>query len=789
MSKIVSWNLNQKDDFIVITSKDLKRYQYKDTKEDKFELKSSFDLNQGIVKCFSWNPKYFFKEDSYLALGLNNGNIILYDLQNNEIMKEFSLKSYPRPSNCISWNPIQTNYIAIGVEKYKNMSSIIIWDFNTRGEKSTYLKDQFSLQTKPYEIVQNPQFEFYSESVTSLAWIPNQSTCLFSGIYKYIKLFDFRDLKKTSTSLLAHNGYVKGIQFDPNDLFKFITWSDTDSIIKLWDTRKLNEPMKLIHTNLKNPNFIYENFSNSSIISSIDKNENIIKLWDLSDSKRLEFKYSIYKNIYTNEPISSISIHPFQNNLILTNTISDQIKIIKTKSHFSSSFHSNGNLYSFEKIEKNQESFEINDIMFSRAFKGIGIENQKNIKISKESNEIDKIFLFEWMERFKKLNQEMDRKIEDYIYPSVEYLLNKEEKEGYLIDKNQFKIFKILNKKEEREMNGFQIFDRNILFIYDWLDMTFNDDKSTRTFAKYIFNLNLSKATQILFSLDQSSYKYLAFSLFKYNQDTRDQFRDLFQNEKLDDPYLRVAIGFLCSKNNDYSCILYENQISFHDRLSFALKYLSNDLLIQYLLKMKDYFILNGDLQGLVLTGLNSNETIQLLQNYIDKTNDIQIPCLIMCQLPIKEKQVLFWLETYRDLLDKWSLWEQRTLFDIEISRLKNIESNHIIIKCKFCNQTISNVSKNQKTRNFRKYVQNNSNSTSCKNCNKSLPSCSICQLPFGSSNYCFGENNSKKFDNLDYSMVWCTQCKHVGHLKHLKEWFSIQKECPVSDCKCKCYF
>lgn len=36
---------------------------------------------------------------------------------------------------------------------------------------------------------------------------------------------------------------------------------------------------------------------------------------------------------------------------------------------------------------------------------------------------------------------------------------------------------------------------------------------------------------------------------------------------------------------------------------------------------------------------------------------------------------------------------------------------------------------------------------------------------------------------------AWCQKCKHGGHASHLSRWFDSHRVCPVSDCRCACYF
>jgi hypothetical protein len=718
---MISWNTNSPNHFVVIGT-DLKSFKTENNRiitKDKFELVSP-------VRSFAWSPKYF-KEEGCIALGLSNGNLQLFDFSNHETIKEFG-NNQQRACQSLAWNPIQTNYIAVGFEKSRNTSSLAIWDYNTRGDRPK--KDEFQTSSKSNEYVSIPQFEFNTnfEPTTALTWIPNQHTCLFAGILKSIKLFDFRDTKKASSSFVAHGSNIKGIHFDPNDATRMISWED--GLIKVWDTRR----METIKSFKVGSNIVYENLN--GMIASFEKNE--LKLWDLLDGKKLQYKYSNYKSITIPDGIQSISFHPTRCNEMLI--YNDAIRLMQ-----------NGN---FEMIafgmdlhgpfEGKRESLEISDVMYKRAIRGFGLNIEKNITICKEMDQ-EREFLWTWVEKWKRI-------------PGAENLSD----------------VKTTKSMSVPEMSGFTTFDRpGPNQIFDWLE-TSCFTTTTRTFAKHVFNLCLKKAIPLLTSLDNPFYKYLAYALFKYSPDS---FRELFQNEKLDDPYIRASIGFL--KNNDFSSVLYESGIPFTDRMAFALKYLPNDALMNYCTKMREMFIQQGDLQGIVLTGLSHLDTLRLLTNYVDKSSDVQTAAILMTLIPIKERQAIIWLETLRDLMDKWKLWEQRAMFDMEVKA--SIESHSMMIKCKFCNQSIST----EKKRAFRKYGGGTTIASACPNCSKPLPTCSICEMSYGSSCWSFGSD--KVTNSLDYTFVWCTQCKHAGHMKHLSDWFETHTVCPVPGCECIC--
>jgi WD40 repeat protein len=55
-------------------------------------------------------------------------------------------------------------------------------------------------------------------------------------------------------------------------------------VVKIWDTRKLREPIFSLHTGSKSLIQIEWCSTRSGILASIGKEESILKLWDLNDS-------------------------------------------------------------------------------------------------------------------------------------------------------------------------------------------------------------------------------------------------------------------------------------------------------------------------------------------------------------------------------------------------------------------------------------------------------------------------------------------------------------------------
>lgn len=154
--------------------------------------------------------------------------------------------------------------------------------------------------------------------------------------------------------------------------------------------------------------------------------------------------------------------------------------------------------------------------------------------------------------------------------------------------------------------------------------------------------------------------------------------------------YLSAGCLFLLANCNEttmnqnslqrYSNILDDPNLVLEDRISFAANYLDDEDLISWLLQLKQNCLKKGSLEGLILTGL-SHQGCEILQGFIDRTNDIQTTALICSRVihsnesnSSKEDEqihhrVTIWLHSYRTLLTKWNLNIERAHLDIEIGQ------------------------------------------------------------------------------------------------------------------------
>eukprot|EP00563_Minutocellus_polymorphus_P004797 CAMPEP_0181040406 /NCGR_PEP_ID=MMETSP1070-20121207/11030_1 /TAXON_ID=265543 /ORGANISM="Minutocellus polymorphus, Strain NH13" /LENGTH=1149 /DNA_ID=CAMNT_0023118411 /DNA_START=133 /DNA_END=3579 /DNA_ORIENTATION=+ len=137
-------------------------------------------------------------------------------------------------------------------------------------------------------------------------------------------------------------------------------------------------------------------------------------------------------------------------------------------------------------------------------------------------------------------------------------------------------------------------------------------------------------------------------------------------------PYLRAMLLFLLNvgKSDGPDKILQNETLSLSDRVAFACMFLSRADLQQYLLKSIEKCKDDGNLEGIIITGLDQRG-FQILQSFVDIFSDCQTAALISSRvvLPsnwaIERAMCSEWLDNYRDLLNTFSMWQSRAMFDV----------------------------------------------------------------------------------------------------------------------------
>ncbi|KAG2235345.1 hypothetical protein INT48_004964 [Thamnidium elegans] len=279
-------------------------------------------------------------------------------------------------------------------------------------------------------------------------------------------------------------------------------------------------------------------------------------------------------------------------------------------------------------------------------------------------------------------------------------------------------------------------------------------------------------------------------------------------SDMVDRPYLRAIFAYIAS--NDWYRVLDEPGLPLRERMAIALRVLDDDQMSLYLNRTLEKLVREGDVEGVVVTGLTL-KGVELLEQALDRYGDVQTASLIMSYIVpkrFKDSRVEDWVENYRLLMDRWQMWHARAKFDIQRGKRMNsseIAPPQVYVRCNFCAQSLGHslVIQNARNREGKRMNVQTSNpggrasgkqkSTVCSSCRKPLPRCALCLLHMGTPidqlRQTIIANDTHKVDpaGFDLWFTWCQTCRHGGHAVHMFDWFQKHSTCPVSNCTCQC--
>ncbi|RVE52876.1 hypothetical protein evm_002533 [Chilo suppressalis] len=180
-----------------------------------------------------------------LALGHSNGRVSLANLKQaydplGLVGREFNPR-YPRLCNSVSWSHVESNLLAVAMEKHRSDHCILIWDVNKgSATPAGYAKNADSTASQTDNA--KPVAEMgLSETAHSVSWSNcSNRTLLASMNLKFIKIFDLRDWSNKGV-LVATSRYCHGVTADP--LCSWQVASRGEGVVCIWDARNFCRPL------------------------------------------------------------------------------------------------------------------------------------------------------------------------------------------------------------------------------------------------------------------------------------------------------------------------------------------------------------------------------------------------------------------------------------------------------------------------------------------------------------------------------------------------------------------
>eukprot|EP01129_Flabellula_baltica_P002245 TRINITY_DN12077_c0_g1_i1.p1 TRINITY_DN12077_c0_g1~~TRINITY_DN12077_c0_g1_i1.p1 ORF type:complete len:833 (+),score=124.05 TRINITY_DN12077_c0_g1_i1:84-2582(+) len=781
-------------------------------REDNYETMS---INHEIrnLKCLDWAPN----ADNQVAIGLQSGEVLINDmLPESTIVKEFSTQQ-PRSCTAISWNKRRDHLIATGYSKCKNTASTMIWDVN-------YIPSSIP-GARPDRNLIYPSHEFSNrEATVAVNWLPSFEYCLAVGTEdRWLKLYDIRSGNDATRGIQAHKKNVYGLKFDPFDPNLVATFSTQK--VKVWDTRKLTDPVFSFNTEFQQLQNIEWCPTRKGLLATHGDHTNEIKVWDLNSIqlRNTATETIMHRNYSWEHNISSISWHPTESMcMMVVGESRNQIKKITLRVALKMSYTSMGTVLianSNQVMEGNPEiddfddyttkglrgELDISGTMYTRAKAGYSSDLERNMDLLPMLNSKELYVAWNWMRNTRKLSA---GNTESSELKGIINILQSNNTQVIVPDENpKFPIYVSQSRLLCQVLCGWRFYTDERKPWGETIELSAEMIKLQesgefgRAAALSVFNNCITKATDILSNApaegtDQIILTLVGMALSGYDEGSDTDLwkgNSLKASSLLSDPYLEAILCFLSDRTKRFEGVFNSN-ISLADKIAFACRYLSDELLHEFLTSKIRFVIDTGNLEGLLITGIGNSTSMNLLQNYIDRTGDIQSVSLMLSKLGWKAEhdlRIRKWILTYRELLNEWGLWIERAKFDVHRAGSKQILSQ-VSARCHGCGKSFTvQDNKSSRRRNRPSRKQNtNTKSIFCPNCSATLPKCSICLqqmqcVPTEPT----GISSNQNYGQLPFTdwFTWCQTCKHGGHAQHIKDWFASHTTCPVADCDCNC--
>lgn len=697
-----------------------------------------------------------------------------------------------------------------------------------------------------------------SEVISSCAWTEHANApLLMAGMAnKYLRVYDIRT---DSNPLQFTTKAVYGTTPDPYNPFRLASNTE-EGIIKVWDIRKPNEAVLTLQPETKSISKIV--FSpQSGLLASLSKDAHQMQLWNIQETRGIPVLWKTKKTRPSTRPFASFSFIPKQtacdpHNLLGVHT-DGSFESVQLEEASPMTWEPKGGmittgrngLVACQPFENKMTHFSLKDgisrelendisvIMRKRLLKGYSMNAQKNISIIQQDRALRE--LWTWITIAERMAPKLAKVGNlDYSFHGVYGIWvgsqSRHKSSPAATPRMSPKISRESSAQSFKEaldegdmpmVDTLKPLQRNVAllacglafdvegFERELVSLEKNGDYD-KAAALALFHGNLDRAIQSLSnSKDEhlQQRKLMSAILASYQSGTSETWRDICESlceDMVDRPYLKAIFAYIAS--NDWYRVLDEPGLPLRERMTIALRILDDEQMTVYLNKTVDKAIKEGDVEGIVVTGLTL-KGIEILEKALDKYGDVQTASLVMSFIVpkrFKDNRVEDWVENYRLLMDRWQLWHERAKFDIERGKRMNsseIAPPQVYVRCNYCAQSLGHslVIQNARNREGKRMNVQTSNpggrisskhkSTVCSSCRKPLPRCALCLLQMGTpvdqlrQNIMTNDTHNVDPAGFDLWFTWCQSCRHGGHAIHMFDWFQKHSTCPVSNCSCQC--
>eukprot|EP01137_Pigoraptor_chileana_P029757 Opistho-2@15358 len=247
-----------------------------------------------LWKCAAWyerpQPRHL------LAVGQSNGNVTLTAFgaeadRASGVLCELRPK-HARACNAVSWNTAAPTHLAAALEKARNDASLLVWDIASSLSADTSASGVDSTAPTPRpdptsrsQSSLKPLAELCQyEAVQSVVWFPAEKSVLAAGVgMKYLRIFDLREESTSRSAAVATTKAVFGACIDPFNGNRLASFSTTEGIVKVWDVRRMSDPILSLTTDPKQIAHISWCPSRAGLLAALCKDSLAVDVWSIAE--------------------------------------------------------------------------------------------------------------------------------------------------------------------------------------------------------------------------------------------------------------------------------------------------------------------------------------------------------------------------------------------------------------------------------------------------------------------------------------------------------------------------
>ncbi|KAG2016457.1 hypothetical protein CC2G_009625 [Coprinopsis cinerea AmutBmut pab1-1] len=320
--KRVLWHPRHENKFVVGGNSQITLYEWAAEYPEIRHITSQHDLHH--LRCFAWSPDPAF--DDLLAVGTSTGRVDLIRLEATKQARQSNILSsgptvslpvrMSRSCNALAFCAKDPNYLAVGLDKIRNDSSLIVWDIISN-RANLMIPGLDELNDHSHRLPSRPQPQIprvdnrvdsrilqqhaLTEVVSCVSFIPDTTHMLLAGVsHRWLRLFDLRSVTPSVTYVAAK---VHGIATDPFDPHRIACYGDNS--ITVWDYRKLAQPLLMFSEKdatadgarlRANAAYTHVEFSNvrRGCLATLERDSSYVRFWDLAETRSWSSEGSVF---------------------------------------------------------------------------------------------------------------------------------------------------------------------------------------------------------------------------------------------------------------------------------------------------------------------------------------------------------------------------------------------------------------------------------------------------------------------------------------------------------------